>query len=249
MEWPLLYRKLPMLPSGFEIWEVPAFGEHLQEWKSSLLLPGPDFWSSLAGESGQVVFTPCSCQCVTWQGWATWIQIPPLLVKAGSQEESCSFPSSTQWRAIPQGDLHSLLWKAVNYTPITGWKWLGKYFERRRNFVETTALSHFWMEKGELKGSPWQMICWTLFILTVLLPLFFPLFLIFLLFYTCYSKSDETIVSKLIFFFPFQISHVNKYFKGRENSHANFYPRAYFYSSVINPLKKKNVYNGPDRGI
>lgn len=48
-----------------------------------------------------------------------------------------------------------------------------------------------------------------------------PPFLISFPFYTCYSKPDETIVSKLIFF-PFQISTVNKHFKGRENLHANF---------------------------
>lgn len=39
---PLLYKKLPVVPSGFEIWEVPAFGKCLQEWKSS-----PSTWTRL----------------------------------------------------------------------------------------------------------------------------------------------------------------------------------------------------------
>lgn len=147
MEWLLLYRKLTMVPSGFEIWEVStcrngkAAPSHLDQ-ASEALLP-----------CSQVRFTPCSCQCATWQGWAAWILIPSPPVEAGSQAESCSFPSSTQWHALPQGNLRSLLWKAVNYTPITAWKWLGKYFERRRNFVETTAL---WVTYGWKKAN-WKI--------------------------------------------------------------------------------------------
>lgn len=151
MEWLLSYRKLTMVPSGFEIWEVLACGESLVGVEKQ----PPPAWTTLlkltglaAGESGQVRFTPCSCQCVTWQGWAAGIQIPSSPTKAGSQAESCSFPSSAQQHAVPQGDLRSLLWKAVNYTPITAWKWLGKYFERWRNFVETTAL---WVTYGRKK--------------------------------------------------------------------------------------------------
>lgn len=156
---------------------------------------------ALAGEPGQVGFIPCFCQCVTWQGWSSWTQIPPPLSAESREPESSSSPSSSQWHLLPQGDLHSLLWEAVNYTPITAWKWLGKYFERCEELCRNHCfVSRLWMEKGEPRRSSWQKICWMLSILTAPLPLFFPPFLISFPFYTCYSKPDETIVSKLIFF-------------------------------------------------
>lgn len=39
---PFLCERLTVVPSGFEIWEVPAFGKSLQEWKSS-----PSAWTRL----------------------------------------------------------------------------------------------------------------------------------------------------------------------------------------------------------
>lgn len=100
------YKKLTVVPSGFEIQEVPAFGKGLQEWKSS-----PSAWSRLQKlqhwlENGARWDLPLALANVE-PGRADPLGHKFLPLSSGGSKEPES--SSSPRHLLPQGHLHCLL--------------------------------------------------------------------------------------------------------------------------------------------
>lgn len=184
---------------------------HLEslEWKSSPLLPGPDFWSWSIRPDGiyHLLLPMCNLAGLshldTNSSSFDEDREPGRALQLSQQHSmACHTPGQLAFPAVKSCKLHT------NKCMEMAGQIFGESEKLCRNHC---SVSHLWMGKGELKTLPWRVICWTLFILMAPLPLFFPP----LSYLLALSTLAIQWLMKLCFpsgliFFPFRISNGNK---------------------------------------